>query len=117
MNILYLEDEPADAQLVERYVQLTPHQLTLVNSIPDAEAAMHSRPDLVLVDVLIGSTRSGYRFVQDLRSQGCSMPIIAVTALTTPYDMEQCRRAGFDEVLAKPYAINQLVDLLNKYTS
>ncbi len=115
MRILYLEDEPADAQLVERYIQLTSHQLTLVDNLADAEAAMQSRPDLILVDVLLGSVRGGYRFVEEVRKQGYSMPIVAVTALTTPYDREQCRRAGFDEVLAKPYAINQLVDLLNRY--
>ena len=115
MRILYLEDEPADARLVERYLQLTPHRLTRVNNIPDAQTALSAPPDLLLVDVLIGSSRDGYRFVQELRRQGCSIPIIAVTALTTPYDLEQCRLAGFDEVLAKPYAINQLVDLIHKY--
>ncbi len=117
MRILYVEDEAADAQLVERYVQLTPHQVTVVNNIADAQAAMSEEPELLLVDLRIGRTRDGYQFVEDLRTQGCKLPIVAVTALTTPYDLDLCRRAGFNEVLGKPYAINQLVDLIKKYSS
>jgi CheY-like chemotaxis protein len=115
MRILYVEDEPADAQLVERYVQLTPHQLVVASNVQDAKAAMKNIPDLILVDVLLGSTRDGYALVRDLRRQGYARPIVAVTALTTPYDIDQCFEAGFDEVLGKPYAINQLVDILDRY--
>jgi DNA-binding response OmpR family regulator len=116
MRILYVEDEPSDAQLVERYVQLTAHQLVVASNVQDAQAAMKDTPDLLLVDVLLGDTRAGYGLVREWRRQGYARPIIAVTALATPYDIDQCYEAGFDEVLAKPYAINQLVDILDKYT-
>jgi CheY-like chemotaxis protein len=116
MHILYIEDEPADAQLVERYIRLTPHQLTLANNIKEANAAIKEALDLILVDILLERSRDGYDFVRELRAQGYTQPIIAVTGLTLPHDLEQCRQAGVNEVLAKPYAIQQLVDLLNKYT-
>jgi CheY-like chemotaxis protein len=115
MRILYIEDEPADAQLVERYIRLTPHQLTLVHNIKEAQTAVQDVPDLILVDILLERSRAGYDFVRDLRAQGYTQPIIAVTALTLPQELERCRQAGVNEVLAKPYAIQQLVDLLNRY--
>jgi CheY-like chemotaxis protein len=117
MKILYIEDEPADAQLVERYMQLTPHQLVLASNLVDARAAMNTQPDLILVDVLLGRARDGYRFIQEMRGQGYGQPIIAVTGLSTPYDIEQCYQSGVDEVLTKPYAINQLIELLSRYTA
>jgi CheY-like chemotaxis protein len=117
MKILYIEDEPADANLVERYIQLTPHELVLASNVSDARDAMNTHPDLILVDVLLGRTRDGYTFIQEMRGQGYEQPIIAVTGLSTPYDLEQCYQSGVDEVLTKPYAINQLIELLNKYAS
>ncbi len=117
MHILYIEDEPADAQLVERYIRLTPHQLTLASNVKEARTAIKEAPDLILVDILLERVRDGYDFVRELRAQGYTQPIIAVTALTLPQELERCRQAGVDEVLAKPYAIQQLVDLLNKYSA
>jgi CheY-like chemotaxis protein len=117
MKILYIEDEPADANLVERYIQLTPHKLVLASNLVDARAAMTTPPDLILVDVLLGRARDGYSFVKEMRGQGYEHPIIAVTGLSTPYDIEQCYESGVNEVLTKPYAINQLIELLNKYES
>ena len=114
MRILYVEDEPSDAQLVERYVKLTPNQHVLVNDVSQAEAALENTPDLILVDVLINKTRDGFRFVKELRSQGYTQPIVAVTGLALAADIEQCYAAGCTEVLTKPYAINQLADLFTK---
>lgn len=117
MNILYVEDEPQDAQLVERYMRLTPHQVTVVSTVQEAQAALEPTPDLILADVLLGNTRAGYKFVRDLRSGGYTQPIIAITGLATPYDLQACYEAGFTDVLTKPYSIQQFADLLRKYES
>ncbi len=115
MDILYIEDEPNDAKLVDRYIRVTPHQVRIVDNMKDAHAELKSTPDLIMVDVMIGQTRQGYDFVRELRSQGYTQPIVAVTGLSTPYDIQQCLESGFDEVLTKPYTINQLADLISKY--
>src|ERR1700694_1718036 len=110
MNILYVEDEPADAQLVQRYVQLTPHQLTVTPTIQEAMDSLESKPDLILVDVLLNQDKVGYKFVRELRTRGYTQAIVAVTGLVLAHDIEQCYEAGFTEVLAKPYAIQELVE-------
>jgi CheY-like chemotaxis protein len=93
MRILYIEDEPTDAVLVERYAKKMQHDLILVNNIDAAEQAMVNAPDLILVDVLI-----------------------AVTGLALPEDVKRCYEAGFNEVLTKPYAITELAELISRYT-
>jgi CheY-like chemotaxis protein len=104
MRILYLEDEPADAQLVERYIRLTQNQVTIANNVADARAALEEPPDMVLVDILLNRTREGY-----------TQPIIAVTGLTLRQEIEQCYRSGVTDILTKPYTANQLAQILDKY--
>jgi CheY-like chemotaxis protein len=117
VRILYLEDEVADAQLVERYTQLTGHELVIASDIQSAWASLEAPADLILVDVLLNKSRSGYAFVRELRAQGYQQPIIAVTGLALNADIEQCYSAGCNDVLLKPYAIKQLVALFDKYVS
>jgi CheY-like chemotaxis protein len=115
MRILCIEDEPADAQLIERYARFTDHELTLTTNFQDAVAALEPSPDLILVDLVINQTRAGYTFIQDLRENGYTQPIIAITGLALPQDLEHCYEVGATAVLTKPYAINELVEIVDKY--
>jgi CheY-like chemotaxis protein len=115
MRVLYIEDEPADAQLVERYTRRAQHELILVDNLEDAWTFLEGSLDLILVDVLLQKDRAGYRFAQAVRAHGYSQPIIAVTGLALPEEIQRCYEVGFTDVLTKPYAINQLVDLFTKY--
>lgn len=117
MNILYLEDEPQDAALVALYTRSATHHLTVANNVREAEAALADNPDLILVDVMLGNTKEGYQFTRAIREQGYTQPVVAITALATARDLEECRRAGFDQVLTKPYTINQLADIISQYTA
>ncbi len=116
MRILYIEDEPNDAQLVALYLNTTSHHLTIVDNIQEARGKFADQPDLILVDLLIGHARDGYKLAQEFRAQGYKKPLVAVTALSTPKDVQDCRSAGFDFVLHKPFGIEQLADVIEKYT-
>ena len=48
---------------------------------------------------------------------GQRIPIIALTANTTPEDRHACMHAGMDEVLSKPVSIPRLRAVLAKYGS
>ena len=117
MEILYIEDEPNDANLVALYVKSTQHNLHLAANTREAKAALQQSPDLILVDVVLGQAREGYQFARELREQGYNRPMVAVTGLSTPKDQEDCRDSGFDEVLTKPFTISQLANVINKYAS
>lgn len=117
MNILYLEDEPQDAALVALYTRSETHNLTVVDNVAEAHAALADNPDLILVDVMLGRSKDGFQFTRSVRQQGFEQPIVAITALATARDLEECRQAGFDQVLTKPYTINQLADVISQYTT
>ena len=74
-------------------------------------------PDLILVDVMLGRTKDGFQFTRQIREQGFEQPIVAITALATARDLEECHQAGFNQVLTKPYTINQLADVIAQYTT
>jgi len=116
MNILYLEDEPQDAALVALYTRSVAHHLTVAGSVHEAQAALSNNPDLILVDVILGNTHDGYQFTRQMREEGYHQPIVAITALATARDQEECRRAGFDYVLTKPFTIHQLAQVIAHYS-
>lgn len=115
MRVVYIEDNPNDAQLVARYLKTTPHQLVVAANLHEARAAMDNPVDLLLVDVLLDNTRGGFDFALQLRQQGFNRPMIAVTALTTPQDIADCADVGFNAVLTKPFQITELADLIHRY--
>jgi CheY-like chemotaxis protein len=117
MLVLYVEDEANDYQLVSRYFSGTPHQLMVATTIDAAAEAMAQAPQLVLVDMMLGQAREGADFVRTLRTQGYTQPVVAVTGLSLPTELEEMEAIGCTEVLSKPYTIRQLADTVNKYLS
>jgi len=118
LRILYVEDNSNDAKLVQRYVETTAHELAVVSSIEEANNLLSdpSPFDMILVDILIDNKRSGYDFARELREQGYTQPVIAVTALTGPQDQAACAKAGFAAILTKPFLITTLADMLLQFS-
>ena len=116
MNILYVEDNPNDAALVGLYARATQHNLILARRRDEAHSAMVNNPDLILIDLILAYAPDGFKIARELRKQGVTKPIVAVTALATHEDWIECQRAGFTDILTKPYTIHQLADIITKYT-
>ncbi len=117
MQVLYVEDEPNDAQLVGLYIRTTPHHLTIARNGHEAREAFTHHPDLILIDVWLGNAREGYALIREFHAQGYTGPVVAITALNTPKDVEDCKKAGFDDVLHKPFLIEQLAAVIEKYAA
>jgi DNA-binding response OmpR family regulator len=116
MRILYLEDNPNDANLVRRYIETTPHHLTTVSSIESAWLALNDPVDLIMVDIVLSNQRVGYSFVRELRNRHLTQSLIAVTALSTPHDIATSREVGFDYILTKPFQVSDLAKTILKFT-
>ena len=113
MRILYVEDNPANVSLVKRVAR----EHELVNYI-DGEDALRNfakdNPDLVLMDIQLSGRLSGLDVVRELRQQGYTVPIIAVTAYAMIGDRERCLAAGCDDYMAKPLPISDLIRLFER---
>jgi CheY-like chemotaxis protein len=116
MHILYVEDEPNDATLVERYIRTTPHQIKIVKNLQEAEQSLSHAFDLILLDMFLNGRRDGFNLVYAIRQRGYTQPIIALTALSLPQDIQQCFESGCTEVISKPFEIADLDRLFRRYT-
>jgi DNA-binding response OmpR family regulator len=117
MHILYVEDEPQERTLVSRFIQTIKHELTVAANAHEArEALERKQPDMILMDVMLGHTRDGFGLARDFRELGYEGPMIAVTGLTTARDYEECRKAGFNDVLHKPFTIDELAEKIDRHS-
>lgn len=115
MKILYVEDEKNDAVLVSRCLQAVAHEVTVVNNIQEAQRHPLENFHLILVDIMFMHGRDGLLFSKSARQTGYDHPMIAVTALSTQEDFDQCLKAGFTDMLIKPFTVSQLLEKINQY--
>lgn len=116
MRILYVEDNPANVYLVKRVARAGQHEV--INYVDGGRVLRdfgQINPDLVLMDIQLVGEMSGIDVVKKLRSEGHSVPIIAVTAYAMMGDRDRCLEAGCDDYMAKPLPIPQLMEMFSKY--
>jgi CheY-like chemotaxis protein len=74
--------------------------------------------DIILMDCHMPG-KSGYDTARDIRGSekhtGRRVPIIAMTANAMVGDKEKCLRAGMDEYISKPIAIEELKEILSQW--
>lgn len=113
--VLLVEDDPADALVVERCLAGTPYQVLHVTHLRAAAAALEQvRPDVILLDVLLAADES-WRLILQLRQNETYAQIPLVVASS----MRESRKAlhiGADEFLDKPLDRTQLLELLDRLT-
>lgn len=107
-RILYVEDDPASARLVQRVLEAEGFEVRIVtDGIAALEAARQVRPHLILMDINI-SGLDGYEVTTRLRAveELKDVPIVAVTAATLRGDRERALIAGCDGYIPKPIDVD-----------
>jgi len=114
-RILYIEDNPANLELVRKIVQQVPDfELTTAHTGElGIESAKSSVPDVILLDINLPGM-NGYDVLRRLRAmqETAHIPVIALTAAATHADMERGMKAGFFRYLTKPLNIAELLEAL-----
>jgi PAS domain S-box-containing protein len=121
-TLLYVEDNQANMQLVERLIELR-SDLRLIGAIDGTQgialANIH-RPAVILMDINLPGI-SGIQALKILREDPTTaqIPVIAISANAMPRDIEKGLEAGFFRYLTKPIKVNEFMDTLDealKYT-
>lgn len=109
MKILLVEDDTVTVSLLTQ--ALNSHNYN-VNAVADGETALHLVQaydyDLIVLDVLIPKL-DGISLCRKLRSSGCQMPILLLTALDSSNDRVQGLEAGADDYVVKPFNLEELI--------
>ncbi len=114
--VLYVEDNPANLELVEQILARR-SDLSLLSASDGTigiEFARIYQPEVILMDINLAGI-SGLDAMKVLRADPVTahIPIIAVSANAIPSDVETGLRAGFFNYVTKPIQVSQFMDALD----
>ena len=115
-TLLYVEDNPANLELVEQVIARRT-DLTLLSAADASlgiEFARVYQPDVVLMDINLPGI-SGTDAMRILRFDPSTshIPVIALSANAVPRDIQKGLEAGFFDYVTKPFKVQQLLDALD----
>jgi signal transduction histidine kinase/ActR/RegA family two-component response regulator len=115
-TVLYVEDNPANLELVEQLIARRPElrMLSAADGELGIEFARAYRPEVILMDVNLPGI-SGIEAMKILRADPstANIPIIALSANAVPRDVEKALAAGFFGYLTKPIKVDEFMSTLN----
>jgi PAS domain S-box-containing protein len=116
-TLLYVEDNQANLELVQRLIARRPDMrlLTAVNGTLGVELARSAQPDLILMDINLPGI-SGIEALKILREDPSTshIPVIALSANAIPRDVNTGLAAGFLRYLTKPVKVKEFMDVLDE---
>ncbi len=109
-TILYVEDEPLLARLVQDGLATNGYVVNWVTDGPQALAAFHQRsPDLCLLDVMLPGPHQGYALAEAIRAASATVPILFLSARQLTEDVVRGFRSGGNDYLRKPFSMGELL--------
>jgi two-component system, NtrC family, nitrogen regulation response regulator NtrX len=108
-NLLVLDDEPNTLASLSRAFRLAGHEATVCDNATKAlEFAKTQSFDLILSDVVMPG-KDGLSFLQDLRSQGITVPVIMMSGQAHIEMAVRATRLGALDFLEKPVSTEKLL--------
>ena len=115
-TVLYVEDNPANLELVEQLIARRPdlRLLSAADGKTGIEFARAYQPEVILMDINLPGI-SGLDAMKVLRADPSTshIPIIALSANAVPHDIEKALQAGFFDYLTKPIKVKLFMDTLD----
>ena len=119
-NILLVEDNLINQQVALGILQLQGYSVTVAANGKEALDALAAGAfDLILMDCHMPEM-DGFECTAEIRkreqaSGGKVIPIVALTANAMAQDREECLNAGMDDYLSKPFSMQTLQDMLDRW--
>ena len=115
-TLLQVEDNPANARLVEELISRRSDLklLTARDGYHGIEMALSHKPDVILMDINLPNI-SGLAALNILRENPATahIPVIALSANAFQRQIEEGLEAGFFRYLTKPFKVNELMDAID----
>jgi CheY-like chemotaxis protein len=115
-SLLYVEDNPANMQLMEQIIERQPNIRLLKASTGHAaiEMARSALPDVILLDINLPGI-SGFEILKLLREDALTahIPALAISANAMESDIKRGQKAGFLHYLTKPIKVDELLLAVN----
>lgn len=117
-TVLYVEDNPVNLKLMQ--IALSRRKeirlVTAISAEDGLEMAERERPDLILLDINLPGM-DGYEGLRAMKQHPVlsRIPVAAVTANAMKGDRERGLEAGFVDYVTKPFKVDELYALLDRW--
>jgi len=114
-KILIAEDNLAVNKALQLILEPRYETIPAMDGKQAVEFAATQLPDLILMDIIM-PVMNGFQASRWIRQhpKTHSIPILAVTAMTTLKDKEECLQSGCDDFIAKPFRAEDLCSCIEK---
>jgi len=115
-TILVADDEEINKILISECLEQTNVKLLFARNGKEAVYLFSTTPkiDLILMDLKMPEM-DGYKATEIIKIQNKNIPIIANTAYAMLYERDSCLEKGFDDYIAKPFSVSDLITIINKH--
>ena len=112
--ILVAEDEDSNYELVRIVLAKTYRLMRAHNGIEAVTICEDEHPDLILMDMRMPDM-GGLDATRIIKEVNHEIPIVALSAYAFDENVREARAAGCNEFLAKPFRVEDLLDVVHKY--
>ena len=113
-TILVAEDEDSNYELVKIVLQKRFRLLRAHNGIEAVNLNEDERPDLILMDIRMPEM-NGLDATRIIKEVNHETPVIALSAYAFEENIREAKMAGCDEFMAKPFRVENLIEVVRKY--
>lgn len=113
-KILVAEDEDSNYELVKIVLQKRYRLLRARNGIEAVTINEDERPDLILMDIRMPEM-NGLDATRIIKEVTNDTPVIALSAYAFEENIHEAKAAGCNDFLAKPFKVENLIEIVRKY--
>ena len=107
-RLLVVEDDPNILELLSASLRFAGFDVATARTGSEGvTAALRSRPDLVVLDVLLPDL-DGFEVIKLMRAEGARVPVVFLTARDTTDDKIRGLTLGGDDYVTKPFSLEEL---------
>lgn len=108
-NILVIEDDASTRKLMCAVLyQYGYNPIPAEDGVEGLNIVAEKQVDLIILDIMMPHM-DGYEFTQRLRQTDCNLPILMVTAKSTPADKRKGFLMGTDDYMTKPVDEEEMI--------
>ena len=113
-TILVAEDEDSNYELVKIVLHKRYRLIRAHNGIEAVTLNEEEHPDLILMDIRMPEM-NGLDATRIIKEVDSHTPVIALSAYAFEENIREAKIAGCDEFMAKPFKVENLIEMVGKY--
>ena len=117
-TLIIADDEPTIRLLVSNILGKSHNTLTAANGQEVLDIVSQSRPDLILMDIMM-PTMDGYTACASLKRdpETADIPVVMLTGVGHDLNKVLAEQMGADDYITKPFTSEELRNTVKKYLS